>query len=89
MSQEFTKLDTDKSGQRSLAEFRAAAPAIRAQPNASATVIQRLDTNKDGKISAAEYRTQSLAGFDRIDTNKDGTISAAERAKVTAARSRR
>lgn len=87
LNQEFTKLDTDRNGQLSLAEFRAAAPAVRpADGNASATAMQRLDANKDGKISVDEYRAPILAGFDRIDTNKDGTISADERARAQAAR---
>jgi Ca2+-binding EF-hand superfamily protein len=87
LNQEFTKLDTDRNGQLSLAEFRAAAPAVRpADGSASATAMQRLDANKDGKISVDEYRAPILAGFDRIDTNKDGTISADERARAQAAR---
>jgi Ca2+-binding EF-hand superfamily protein len=87
LNQEFTKLDTDRNGQLSLAEFRAAAPAVRpADSAASATAMLRLDANKDGKISVEEYRAPILAGFDRIDTNKDGTISADERARAQAAR---
>ena len=85
LSQEFTKLDTDRNGQLSLAEFRAAAPIPRAGANASATAMQRLDANKDGKITVEEYRAPMLAGFDRVDTNKDGTISEAE-GKAAAAR---
>jgi Ca2+-binding EF-hand superfamily protein len=87
LNQEFTKLDTDRNGQLSPAEFRAAAPAVRpADSSASATAMLRLDANKDGKISIDEYRAPILAGFDRIDTNKDGTISADERARAQAAR---
>lgn len=87
INQEFTKLDTDRNGQLSLAEFRAAAPALRpASANASTTVMQRLDANKDGKVSVEEYRAPVLANFDRIDTNRDGMISADERAKAAAAR---
>jgi Ca2+-binding EF-hand superfamily protein len=87
MSQEFTRLDTDRNGQLSLAEFRAAAPPVRPPAaNASTVALQRLDANKDGKISIEEYRAPLVAGFDRIDTNKDGVLSADERAKAAAAR---
>ena len=84
MNQEFTKLDTDKNGQLSLAEFRAAAPAVRVKAGAGTAAIQRLDSNKDGKVSLNEYRAPLLAGFDKIDSNKDGTISADERARASA-----
>ena len=86
ISQEFTKLDTDKNGSLSLAEFRAAAPTVKINPNASQQAISRLDTNQDGKIGADEYRAPMLAAFDRADTNKDGTLSADERSKAAKAR---
>ena len=87
LTQEFTMLDTDRNGQLSLAEFRAAAPAVRQAPaNVTAAALQRFDGNKDGKISVEEYRAPMLAGFDRIDANKDGTITPAERSKAVAAR---
>ena len=73
----FTKLDTDKNGQLSLAEFKASIPPV--QTRAAATLLQRLDTNKDGKVSPQEFGAPTLAVFDRFDTNKDGTISDAER----------
>ena len=81
----FAKLDTDKNGQLSVAEFRSVAPTVRPSPGGSAAILQRLDTNKDGKLTAEEFRSPILAGFDRIDTNKDGTISADERSRAEAA----
>jgi Ca2+-binding EF-hand superfamily protein len=79
MAEEFNKLDTDKNGSLSLAEFRAAAPQIAAPaPDSAQKALQKLDTNKDGKVSADEYRGPPLANFDRLDSNKDGIISQAE-----------
>lgn len=83
---EFSKLDTDRNGQLSLAEFKAAAPAPKAPGAASATAIAKLDLNKDGKISAEEYRAPMLSAFNTVDTNKDGTISAQERSAAAAKR---
>jgi Ca2+-binding EF-hand superfamily protein len=82
---EFKKLDADKNGQLTLAEFRGATPTVRANAGASTAIIQRLDSNKDGKITVEEFRAPILAGFDRIDTNKDGTINPAERTTAEAA----
>ena len=48
-------MDTDKNGQLSLAEFKAAATA-KVSPGNSDRALQRLDANKDGKVSAAEFR---------------------------------
>ena len=80
MAQQFNKLDTDKNGQLSIAEFRAAAPQVPAVPaNAGALALQKLDLNKDGKVSSDEYRSPMLASFDKVDTNKDGQLSVAER----------
>ena len=59
MEQQFTALDTDKNGQVSLAEFKAAATA-RVSSNPAAA-LQRFDANKDGKVSAAEFRAPALA----------------------------
>ena len=81
---EFARLDTNKDGQLSPAEFRAGAPAPRAKP--ASELLGQLDRNKDGKVTADEHRAAPLANFDRIDTNKDGTLSAQEQA---AARARR
>ena len=79
VTQEFTRLDTDKNGQLSQAEFRAAARPVKIDPKAATEAMNNLDANKDGKISAEEYRRPILAQFDRFDTNKDGTLSEAER----------
>jgi Ca2+-binding EF-hand superfamily protein len=80
---EFTKLDTNKDGQLSKAEFMAAAPNIQARVTAQ-QVIGQVDTNKDGKVSLQEYENGPLATFNKVDANHDGTITAAE---VQAARS--
>ena len=77
MEAEFKKLDTNNNGALDLAEFKAAAPAVRPAGTPDAMVAQ-LDSNKDGKVSSTEYRTPPLANFDRLDTNKDGTITPQE-----------
>ena len=80
IGQEFNKLDTDKNGSLSLAEFRAAARQVPPPPaNAGQLALNKLDANKDGKVSADEYRAPMLANFDRLDLNRDGVISQAER----------
>ena len=81
---DFNKLDTDKNGQLSLAEFQAAV-TIKPKAGAADQRLQQFDANKDGAITAAEFRAPVLARFDRIDTNKDGKISEAE-AKAAAAK---
>ena len=77
MEAEFKKLDTNNNGALDLAEFKAAAPAVRPAGTPDAMVAQ-LDANKDGRISAQEYRTPPLANFDKMDVNKDGTITQQE-----------
>jgi len=77
MEAEFNKLDTNHDKSLSLAEFKAAAPAIRASETPEQMIAQ-FDTNKDGKISAAEYRAPKLANFDKADANHDGVITAQE-----------
>ena len=74
----FRKLDTDKNGTLTLAEFNSVASS-QPLPKADATpILNRFDTNKDGKVSLAENRSPAIAQFDRADTNKDGTLSVEE-----------
>ncbi len=72
----FARIDTDRNGQLSLAEFtRATATPVKADPGA---VMNRLDANRDAKVTIVEYRTLTLTNFDRLDTDKDGMLSLAE-----------
>jgi Ca2+-binding EF-hand superfamily protein len=89
MDAEFTKLETNKDGQLSKAEFMAAAPVSPSTPANGAALLSQLDKNKDGKVSIDEYRAPVLARFDTLDTNKDGTISAAERQAAQAKATKR
>jgi Ca2+-binding EF-hand superfamily protein len=77
MNAEFTKLDTNKDGQLSKAEFMAAAPALQ-QRTTPQQFITALDTNKDGKVSLQELQARPVAAFNKLDTNHDGTVTAAE-----------
>jgi len=86
---EFTKLDTNKDGMLSKAEFMAAAPTGPSKAPDGAAVVAQLDKNKDGKVSLDEYRAPRLAMFDKLDTNHDGTISATERQAAQAAAPKR
>ncbi len=72
----FAELDSDRSGQLSLAEFGRLLPPP-APPNA-APVLSRFDLNRDNSVSLVEYRTGTLANFDRLDADKDGIVSPAE-----------
>jgi Ca2+-binding EF-hand superfamily protein len=80
--EEFQKLDTNKDGQLSLAEYQGGA-IIKARAGAGDERLKQLDTNKDGKITQAEFGAEFLSRFDKIDTNKDGTLSAQEIAAAT------
>jgi Ca2+-binding EF-hand superfamily protein len=85
----FAKLDANKDGRLTLEEYRAAAPAITAQPAGNAAeMVKLLDADKNGKLSGAEFKRRTLAIFDRLDANKDGTVTIEERRKavVTAGR---
>lgn len=72
----FVRLDTDRNGQLSAAEFSRMAVAP-APPN-PAPVMSQADLNRDGSITLVEYRTAKLVNFDRMDADKDGIVSVAE-----------
>jgi hypothetical protein len=80
----FARLDTNKDGTISKAEFDAKAPlpTIK-EPNAQ-PFLNRFDSNKDGSISQDEFRAPTLANFEKMDANKDGTLSVAEQKGPTA-----
>lgn len=76
----FQKMDTNKDGNVTMAEWVAARPEPTAKkPDASKTMA-RVDANKDGKISRDEYRVRPMRDFDKLDTNKDGQVDAKEQA---------
>ena len=67
------RVDTDKDGKISKAEFDAAGQQM----------FAKLDENKDGKIEGNEMPQRHWAKFgdkmfDRMDTNKDGNVTKAE-----------
>ncbi len=72
----FARIDTDRNGQLSLAEFTRATAAP--GKTDSTAVMNRLDANRDSKVTLIEYRTLTLTTFDRLDTDKDGVLSVAE-----------
>ena len=72
----FQRLDVDKNGLITPAEFAALIPAPRFI-DVSAEMI-RFDSNRDQIITLVEYRTTTLANFDRLDLDKDGVLTAAE-----------
>ncbi len=77
MEADFKKLDTNHDNSLSLAEFKAAAPALRPRQTAD-QMLAELDANKDGKVSAAEYRSGPLANFDKADADHNGVLTAQE-----------
>ncbi len=72
----FQRLDADKNGLITPAEFAALIPAPKFI-DVSAEMI-RFDSNRDQIITLVEYRTTTLANFDRLDLDKDGILTAAE-----------
>ena len=72
----FQRLDVDKNGLITPAEFAALIPAPKFI-DVSAEMI-RFDSNRDQIITLVEYRTTTLANFDRLDSDKDGILTAAE-----------
>jgi Ca2+-binding EF-hand superfamily protein len=71
----FARMDTDKNGQLSPAEFEQMVTPAAPNP---APVLAQNDLNKDGRITLVEYRTAKLANFDRMDADKDGIVTVAE-----------
>jgi Ca2+-binding EF-hand superfamily protein len=84
IAEQFSKIDADKNGSITLAEFKAAAK-VRSNQSPE-EILSKWDANKDGKVSAAEFKGTALAAFDRADLNHDGKISPDEQAKARAAR---
>ena len=81
----FQRLDIDKNGVITPAEFAALIPAPKFV-DVSAEMT-RFDSNRDQIITLVEYRTATLANFDRLDTDKDGILTPAEISKSTTSRS--
>jgi Ca2+-binding EF-hand superfamily protein len=79
----FSRLDVDKNGLISPAEFTALVPGPQFV-DVSAEMI-RFDKDRDQIITLVEYRTSTLANFDRLDADKDGILSAAEMTSLNAA----
>ena len=79
---DFARLDTDRDGRLTPAEYSAGtpiAPRRKADPDA---VVMRMDADKDRKVSAAEFRAPSLATFDKLDVNGDGIAAIDEQRKA-------
>jgi Ca2+-binding EF-hand superfamily protein len=77
----FQRLDIDKNGVITPAEFAELIPAPKFI-DVSAEMT-RFDSNRDQIITLVEYRTATLANFDRLDVDKDGILSAAETSRLT------
>jgi hypothetical protein len=72
----FQRLDIDRNGVITPAEFAALIPAPKFV-DVSAEMI-RFDRNRDQIITLVEYRTATLENFDRLDADKNGILSAVE-----------
>lgn len=73
----FARIDADRNGQISVAEFTAANAPSPKKVDVTG-IMGRLDTNRDEKVTLIEYRTLTLATFDRLDADKDGFVSTEE-----------
>ncbi len=74
----FAKLDVNKDGTISRAEFDEKAPLPKIKEPDATPFLAQFDANKDGAVSQDEFRSLTLANFDKLDANKDGTLSVAE-----------
>lgn len=72
----FARLDADKNGSLSAAEFARLGPApVKANPD---PLMAQMDKDKDGKVTKAEHSAAGSARFTQLDGNKDGTLTEAE-----------
>jgi hypothetical protein len=78
----FAKLDLNKDGYVSQAEFRAGTTKPKSPPIDGSAALKRLDKNSDQRISSGEYKAAPIAGFDRLDSDHDGILTADERRKA-------
>ena len=84
------RLDTDKNGEVTLAEARAAvvgliksgsaSPGADAEGSRTSVVFTRLDKNGDGLLKPDELPSRQW--FDRLDTDKDGAVTLTEATQV-------
>lgn len=74
----FAKLDTNRDGTLSAAEFNAGFPLNPPPLPDPKNSFGKLDANKDGKITADEFRSPQIDKFNQIDTNHDGVITVQE-----------
>jgi Ca2+-binding EF-hand superfamily protein len=82
---EFTKLDTNKNGQLTKAEFQVAVPQAPTAATDVSPQFVKIDKNNDGKVTVDEYRALSLARFEALDKDHKGSISAAGNKTITRA----
>jgi hypothetical protein len=71
----FTKLDTDKNSQVTLAEYTA---EVQTQPDKLAKETAKfisLDKDQDGNLTAEEFEAPRRKQFDDMDANCDGEMS--------------
>ena len=86
----FDKIDTNKDGQISRAEFDAHHAGMKGEGKGGhgmgmgghrdgMEMFERADANADGKLTLAEASAKVLDMFDKADANKDGTVTPEER----------
>lgn len=69
----FERLDTDRNGMLSPAEF--AVLAGRKMKIDARPMLKKFDTNNDGRISALEFKTGKVTKFNELDLDHNGTLS--------------
>ena len=90
----FERLDTNRDGSISRAEFEAR-PAMRGQDgmgrrgghgmhDLGARMFAMADANRDNRVSLQEATTAALQHFDRADVNRDGQVTREERRQILA-----